>query len=115
MPPRTTEFSNLEHLFKGDQALIREWIGLYLQESPKYFQQLSAGLKSGDAQAMANASHDLQAQAHYLGSPRMLELLIAIEEQAVAKGAGSCVELMNALVPLREGIDRELREMLSVS
>ena len=32
-----TELSNLEHLFKGDKALIREWIALYLQESPAYF------------------------------------------------------------------------------
>ncbi len=34
------ELSNLEHLFKGDKALIREWTALYLQESPAYFDHL---------------------------------------------------------------------------
>ncbi len=107
------DLSHLIQLFKGDRAQVREWISLYLQEAPMYFEQLSTNLGIGDAQAMANASHDLQAQAHYLGSPRMLELLTAIEEHAVTKGAGSCAELINALSPLREAIDRELRAVLN--
>jgi len=109
------DLTHLTHLFRGDRAQVREWISLYQQEAPTYFEQLVAGFQRGDAQAMANASHDLQAQAHYLGSPRMLELLIAIEEQAVAKGAGSCAELMNALLPVREAIDHELRAVLNAS
>lgn len=37
MPTRYIDLSNLEHLFKGDKSLIREWIALYMQESPAYF------------------------------------------------------------------------------
>ena len=109
------DLSHLMHLFRGDRAQVREWIGLYLQEAPTYFDELFASSRSGDARTMANASHDLQAQAHYLGAPRMLELLIAIEEQAVARGADSCGELLNALLPLREAIDHELRAVLNAS
>ena len=57
--PSHTDLSNLEHLFKGDRSLIREWIGLYLQESPAYFKQLSDSLERGDAQGLASAAHDL--------------------------------------------------------
>jgi HPt (histidine-containing phosphotransfer) domain-containing protein len=91
MPPSYTELSNLEHLFRGDQSQIREWIGLYLQESPAYFDQLTASLESGDAQALASAAHDLQPQAHYLGSVRMLELLATIEEQALNGDTLGCL------------------------
>ncbi len=114
MPPTYTELSNLEHLFRGDQSQIREWIGLYLQESPAYFDQLTAGLESGDAQAMATAAHDLQPQAHYLGSARMLELLMAIEEQAVANGTATCSDLLDALNAVRRVIEGELRAALDL-
>lgn len=83
MVPRSLELSGLEHLFRGDKALVREWVDLYLQESPRYYAQLSESWESGDARALAAAAHDLQPQAHYLGSARLLELLAAIEEQAM--------------------------------
>lgn len=109
------DLSHLTHLFRGDRSQVREWIGLYLQEAPTYFEQLSTSLESGDAQAMATAAHDLQPQAHYLGSTRMLELLMAIEERALASGTGSCGELLVALNDVREVIDPELRSVLYTS
>ena len=112
MPPRNIDLSNIEHLFKGDRALVREWIDLYLQESPQYFAQLTTSLASGDAKALASAAHDLQPQAHYLNAARMLELLTAIEEQAINGDTRSCDELLNALLPVRDAIDVELRTVL---
>ena len=106
------DLSHLTHLFRGDRSQVREWIGLYLQEAPTYFEQLSTSLESGDAQAMATAAHDLQPQAHYLGSTRMLELLAAIEERAVNGGTSACGELLEALIPVRDAIEGELRTVL---
>ena len=106
------DLSHLTHLFRGDRSQVREWIGLYLQEAPTYFEQLSTSLESGDAQAMATAAHDLQPQAHYLGSTRMLELLAAIEERAVNGGTSACCELLDALLPVRDAIEGELRTVL---
>ncbi len=115
MVPSHTELSNLEHLFKGDRSLIREWIDLYLQESPQYYTQLSVSLESGNAEALATAAHDLQPQAHYIGSARMLELLAAIEEQAMNGDTLGCTDLLNALLPVREAVDGELRSVLNAS
>lgn len=109
------DLSHLMHLFRGDPSQVREWIGLYLQEAPTYFELLSASLESGDAQAMATAAHDLQPQAHYLGSARMLELLSAIEERSMKGGTSACGELLEALLPVREAIDGELRTVLNAS
>ena len=107
------DLSNLEHLFKGDRSLMREWIGLYLQESPRYFALLSVSQSSGDAQALASAAHDLQPQAHYLSAARMLELLTAIEEQAMNGDTHACGELLNTLIPVREAIETELGSVLN--
>ncbi len=113
MPPSYAELSNLEHLFKGDKSQIREWIGLYLQESPAYFEQLTANLERGDVEALASAAHDLKPQAHYLGSARMLELLTGIEEQAGTGDLPRCHELLRALQPVREAIAEQLRAVLA--
>ena len=113
MPTRYIDLSNLEHLFNGDQALIREWIDLYLQESPQYFTQLSLSSERDNAQALASAAHDLQPQAHYLGSTRMLELLAGIEERALNGDTLGCTDLLKALLPVREAIDDELRSVLN--
>ena len=112
MLPRQIDLSNLEHLFKGDRSLMREWIELYLRESPTYFEQLTASLASDDAWALASAAHDLQPQGHYLGAARMLELLAAIEEHALSGNTRVCGELLDALLPVREAIDVELRALL---
>lgn len=113
MVPTYVELSNLEYLFKGDKTLIREWMGLYLQESPAYFDQLTANLERGDAEALASAAHDLKPQAHYLGSARMLELLTGIEEQAGNGDLPGCQELLEALLPVRAAIDEQLRTVLA--
>ena len=113
MPTRYIDLSNLEHLFKGDKALMREWIDLYLQESPAYFTQLAVSSESGDANALAAAAHDLQPQAHYLGSARMLELLAGIEESAMNGDTLGCTDPLKALLPVREAIDDELRSVLN--
>lgn len=106
------DLSHLEHLFKGDRVLVRQWIDLYLQESPQYFGQLADSLDKGDAEALAAAAHDLQPQAHYLNAGRMPELLVALEEEALSKGTSACSGMLEALWTVRTAIEGELREEL---
>lgn len=112
MSHRELDLSNLGVLFKGDSSLVREWIGLYLQESPKYFALLTESHTNGDARALASAAHDLQPQAHYLGDARLLELLAAIEDRAVNGDTPACAPLLELLMPVREAIEAELRAAL---
>jgi HPt (histidine-containing phosphotransfer) domain-containing protein len=109
------DLSNLEHLFKGNQSRMDEWMRLYMQEAPAYFKQLSESLATGEAETLAAAAHDLRPQAHYLGSARMLELLVAIEDHARNKGTADCSELLSALFAVRDAIDDELRTVLKGS
>lgn len=115
MVPTFIDLTNLEHLFKGDKALMCEWIELYLQESPQYYTQLTVSLENGDAEALATAAHDLQPQAHYIGSVRMVVLLAAIEEQALNGDTLGCADLLHSLLLEREAIDAELRAALNVA
>ncbi len=105
------DLDHLSGIFRGDRALVKEWIDLYLEESPQYFDQLTDARQCGDAQAMAHAAHDLRPQARYMGCARMHELLAIIEECAM-NDASSCDDQLNELIALRWTVEAELRTAL---
>jgi HPt (histidine-containing phosphotransfer) domain-containing protein len=106
------DLSYLERLFKGDRARIHAWIRIYLEEAPAQFQRLTDVVASNDAQALALGAHELRPQAHYLGTPRMLELLIAVSEMARTGDTSACRDAVAELVALGEAVDAELRAVL---
>lgn len=105
------DLAALGRSFKGDRMRLTQWIQLYLKESPTYFTLLSDSLAAGDAKGIASAAHDLRPQAHYLGSERMLQLLIAVEERARREGAASCMMAVEELLELSTRINIELLAM----
>lgn len=110
MSLRCTDLTILNNLFKGDRALVTEWTGLYLEEAPGYFQRVDDALKADDGKALAFAVHELRPQAHYLGAPKLLELLVLIDGTAADKGADACKGAVEELLELGRRIDKELRE-----
>lgn len=104
--------STLDRLFKGDPTRVEQWIRLYLEESPGYINKLAEGLALENADTLAFAAHDLRPQAHYLGNPRMLELLIAVGKRVRSEGPAACAGQVNELLVLCAAIDAELRGMV---
>lgn len=110
MSLRCTDLTILSNLFKGDRALVTEWIALYLEEAPGYFQRVEDALKADDAKAMTFAVHELRPQAHYLGASKLLELLALIGGTADDQGARACKGPVEELLELARRIEIELRE-----
>ena len=115
MEQPSIDLTNLERLFKGNRSRMNDWMRLYLQEAPGYFKQLTDSLATDDAETLAAAAHDLRPQAHYLGSASMLDLLIAIEDQARSEGAAACRDRLSALLAVRDAIDNELHAALKAT
>ncbi len=108
----TVDLSYLERLFKGDRGRIHAWIQIYLEEAPAQFQRLTDAVARNDARALALGAHELRPQAHYLGTPRMLELLIAVSEMARTGDASACRDHVTNLVAQGEAVEAELRQLL---
>lgn len=106
------DLSYLERLFKGDRARIHAWIRIYLEEAPSQFQRLTDAVARNDAQALTLGAHELRPQAHYLGTPRMLELLIAVAQVARTGDTNACRADVAELVALGEAVEAELRALL---
>lgn len=102
----------LEELFKGDRSRVHEWLQLYLEEAPKIFAQVKDARRQGDAEALARAAHELRPQAHYLGAPHLLALLLDIGERCRTTGADACGEAVEELLALGERADAEIRAVL---
>ena len=114
MTARYIDLTYLERLYKGDRSRIEQWIRLYLEEAPATFKQLSDCVQRADSEGLAAAAHDLRPYAHYLGAPRMLDLLIAIGQRSRTEGAASAAELVQEVLALSEGADTELRLLIAV-
>ena len=108
MPHQHIDLSTLNDLFKGNRARVEEWIQLYLEEAPGYRARLEACLADGDAPGLSGLAHELRPQAHYLGSPRMLELLERIGQLAKTEGASACAGPVAELLELGPRITAEL-------
>lgn len=115
MTTRHIDLTYLERLYKGDRSRIDQWIRLYLEEAPGYFKQLAESAEKGDSAALAMAAHDLRPQAHYVGAPRMLELLIAIGQRARTDGTAAAADLVEELLALSKALDTELRLVIARS
>ncbi len=113
MAIRYTDLSILNSLFKGDPARVAEWIELYLEEAPGYFNRVEDSLRAGDPKALVSAVHELCPQAHYLGAPKLLELVLQIGEKAGNEGTVACSEVVQQVLELARQIEQELREHAS--
>ncbi len=113
MTTRFTDLSYLERLYKGDRSRIAQWIRLYLEEAPCTFTQLSECQQRGDDAGLAAAAHDLRPYAHYLGAPRMLELLIDVGQRVRSTGAASTADLVHEVLVLGQCAERELRAVIA--
>ncbi len=109
MPAAHIDLAYLERLYKGDRARVEQWIGIYLEEAPPLFARLKWSMEQNDVPNLIAAAHDLRPQAHYLGTPKLLELLVAISERARADGAAACTGLVNELLALGDDVAEELR------
>lgn len=106
------DLSYLERLFKGDRSRIDTWVGIYLEEFPAHLDRLEDCLHRNDASGLAAVAHDLRPQAHYLGAPRLLDILRSIGELARTTGPASCASAVKELRFLSTSIEVELRSRI---
>ena len=106
------DLSYLARLYKGDRARMDQWIHTYLEEAPTYIGKLTAALENDSAHGLALAAHELRPLAHYLGLPRLLELLVAMEDRACTEGVPAARVLVEELLSLGQAVEVELRAKL---
>jgi HPt (histidine-containing phosphotransfer) domain-containing protein len=66
----------------GDQQLLRELVGIFVDDGPKRLEALRAAMSAADAQQLEQIAHSLKGSAAILGAVRLQESALALEESA---------------------------------
>ena len=81
----------------GDQGLLRELVGIFVDDGPKRLEALRAAMTAADVQQLEQVAHSLKGSAAILGAARLQESALALEEAAHDGRAESGVHLVAQL------------------
>ena len=70
-----------------DEGLLREILGLFLDDCPRLLGELDAAIRSGDAPALRRAAHTIKGTAGHFGAAGVVAAALRLE---AAGHAGSC-------------------------
>ncbi len=96
----------------GDDQLLREIVGLFLEDAPRLFQDIRKALASGDAEGLRVAAHGLKGAAANFGANRVSEIALQLEmlgRDGIMAGAETVVAAGGPgaqLAQLAEQLDR---------
>ena len=103
------DLAYLERLYKGDRARIAAWVEIFLEEIPLRMGEMAQCVQRGDPAGLAALAHELKPMAHYLGAPRMLEVLQRIGERTRCDASTPCHEEVGELHAACAEVAAELR------
>jgi two-component system sensor histidine kinase/response regulator len=66
----------------GDEDMLRELVGIFLDESPKTMTQLHRGVSNGDPKAIGDAAHALKGSLLILSADDAAQAALAVEKLA---------------------------------
>jgi HPt (histidine-containing phosphotransfer) domain-containing protein len=78
----------------GDQALLRELVGIFMDDGPKRLEALRQAMTASDVQLLEQVAHSLKGSAAILGASRLQESALALEEAAQGGRAENGVDLV---------------------
>jgi signal transduction histidine kinase/CheY-like chemotaxis protein/HPt (histidine-containing phosphotransfer) domain-containing protein len=111
-PAAPWDYKKMIDQVHGDEALIRQLIGIFLEESPKKMAELEQGIESGDANVVENAAHALKGELSYLGASEARQTAETLEtlgrQQQLREATKIFMALKSELSILTQEISRAL-------
>lgn len=68
----------------GEDGLLAELVGLFLQDAPTHVREIVEGIESGDLEQVRRASHTLKSSSANMGAASLSSLACSIESSARA-------------------------------
>lgn len=72
----------IEQSMFNNQDMIKEFIALYLAQTPIDFEKLTVAIQAKDYQEINNAAHHIKPTMEYIGAPHLKDQLQLIESLA---------------------------------
>ncbi|ANF96444.1 hypothetical protein AR543_10810 [Paenibacillus bovis] len=97
----------------GDPEVLRTLIGMYQSETPKKLERLRRLAAAGDAEALADAAHELKSGSLSIGINHLSQLLSEIEKKSRQQDMQDISQMVEALFPAYEKAKKELEQLVN--
>ena len=74
------DYEDFLHRIDGDIDLLKEVIGIFLEDTPALLANLYAGIRIGDAEAVERAAHTLKGSAANISAKRLQQLAHHVQQ-----------------------------------
>jgi len=88
----------------GDNDLITEIIGLYLEHTPKLLDMLTKGVEQKAAKDVCHAAHSLKSQSANLGAEKLAKICFELEKKGRAQSVDDVGALLRKLIAEYEAV-----------
>jgi HPt (histidine-containing phosphotransfer) domain-containing protein len=102
----------LKKFTKDDSVKMKRYISLYLDVSPKTFEEMQRNLKNEDWEQLRINAHSLKPQADFMGITSLKEELNKIEEAVKTNNLDGIEKLFNTSLEISINSENVLKEML---
>jgi HPt (histidine-containing phosphotransfer) domain-containing protein len=91
-------------LIGGDEDLLREILGLFLEEVPRLLSEMTRSFECADGPALKRQAHTLAGVAGNFGLPKVVEAARTIESETSDGPSSSAFEAFGTLRALLESV-----------
>jgi len=94
MEPAAVDLARALHWVGGDRRLLRELVGVFVEEAPGRLAELRRGAAARDAATVERVAHSLKGSAGLLGAASLGAASAELEERALAKRVDGVADLV---------------------
>lgn len=98
-------------LFADDEDLLRELVGLFLEDSPALLNDLRAGIAAQDAAKVERAAHSLKGSVGNFGVKSTADLALQLEIMGRSRTLDRAPEILTALEKEMSRVSARLAEI----
>lgn len=94
MEPESVDLARALHWVGGDRRLLRELVGVFVEEAPGRLAELRRAAAALDAPTVERVAHSLKGSAGLLGAASLRAVSAELEERALAKRVDGAADLV---------------------
>jgi signal transduction histidine kinase/CheY-like chemotaxis protein/HPt (histidine-containing phosphotransfer) domain-containing protein len=113
-PPATPDLGQMLERLGGDESLLQEVLGIFLEQTPKLLETLRTALARGDAEAIERTAHSMKGELGYLGAQAVSQKARKLEELGRSRNLESASQIFASfeadILAIVEAIRRQKSE-----
>jgi two-component system, sensor histidine kinase and response regulator len=82
---------------EGDEALLREIVKIFLDETPRLLTTLRQGVSEGKAELVEKVAHSLKGELSYFGLEELRQKALALEQMGRNRDLNRAAEVFDSL------------------